>query len=73
MRSRIKRVLSAMFSESGSVSMVRVMSLWSLLMGSIIAVYGVLKGRDLTGVTELTAVFIGGAFGGKVAQKMVEK
>lgn len=62
-----------LLSESGSISTVRVMSLASLIVGSSIAIYGVIQGKDLGGVTELVSVFIGAAFAGKVGQKFIEK
>lgn len=72
MRSRIKRVLSAMFSEDGSVSMVRVMSLFSLIVGAFIAIWGLVAGKDLGGISQLCTVFVAGAFTGKIAQKFAE-
>lgn len=72
MPSSIKALLKALFSESSQFSMVRVMSLLSLAVGSYIALYSVYHRKDLIGVAELCAVFVGGAFAGKVAQKFIE-
>jgi hypothetical protein len=60
----MKHFLMAMFGESGSVSMVRVMSLITCLVALVIA----LRGGD----NALVGILIGTAFGGKVAQKFAE-
>ena len=62
-----------MFSETGEVSEMRVMSLISLFVGSFIAIYGMTKTPvDYSGVAMLAGLFIGAAFTGKIAQKRVE-
>jgi hypothetical protein len=55
--------LRSLFSSKSDVSMMRVMSLLSLLIGAYLAI----KGKDTS-----VAVFIYAAFGGKAAQKFVE-
>lgn len=55
--------IKSMFSDKGDVSMMRVLSLISLLIGGYLAV----TGKD-TSVT----VFVLAAFGGKVLQKQTE-
>lgn len=64
--------IKQLLSESGSISMVRVMSLVSLIIGSIIGLYGISHSKDLSGVAQLCAVFVGSAFAGKVGQKIME-
>lgn len=62
-----------MFSESGEVSQMRVMSMLSLLVGSFLAIYGIEKSTvDYSGLTMLAGLFVGAAFTGKVMQKKVE-
>lgn len=55
------RLLKALFSESSSISMMRVMALLSLLIGAKLA----FDGKD-------PSVFVIAAFGGKFAQKFAE-
>lgn len=69
----MKTWLSALFSCEDNVSVMRVMSLLSLLVGTIVAVVGVLKGSDLKDLSWLVAVFVTSAFGGKAIQKGFEK
>lgn len=67
-------MLKKLLEESGDdVSMIRVMSILSLLTGMVIGLYGVYAGKDLSGVAAICAVFVGAAFTGKVAQKFAEK
>lgn len=54
-------------------SMMRVMSLLSLVIGCVIGVVGLFMCKDLTGVATLAAVFVGAAFAGKVGQKAMEE
>lgn len=56
--------LSALFAENGSVSMMRVLSLLSLLIGGYLAIIG----KDVS-----VSIFVLAAFTGKVAQKALEK
>lgn len=65
--------LLKMLSESSEVSTMRVMSLLALIIGSGIAIYGVYKGNDLSGIAQICAIFVGAAFTGKAAQKYMEK
>lgn len=55
--------LKNLFSENGSISMMRLLSLISLLIGGYLA----LSGKDTC-----VSIFVLAAFGGKVAQKVVE-
>lgn len=56
--------LKNLFSENGDVSMMRFLSLISLLIGAYLA----LSGHDTS-----VSVFVYAAFGGKLLQKAVEK
>jgi hypothetical protein len=67
------QILKQLFSDSGEISMMRVMAMISLLAGIILAFVGISKTPiDYSGVSLLVGVFVGAAFGGKVAQKSVE-
>lgn len=57
------RFLKEMFNEKGNVSMMRVLSLISLLIGGYLAITG--KDASVT-------VFVGAAFIGKAGQKFIE-
>lgn len=61
-----------LFSENGSVSMMRMLSLISLLLAGWIAVRGLETHADLSGLSMLCGVFVGAAMGGKVMQKSFE-
>lgn len=70
----MKDVLRKIFEEAqGEISMVRIMALLSLLTGIAIGLYGVYKGKDLSGVAQICAVFVSAAFIGKVTQKFAER
>lgn len=60
----MKKFLFALFNENSEISAMRVMAVMSLLIGAILAS----KGADST----IVAIFVGAAFGGKVAQKFAE-
>ena len=68
----MKSFLTALFSDSGNVSMVRVLSLICVLTASGIALYAVSKGTDLSGISILCGTFLGAGLGAKVAQKSME-
>jgi len=59
----MKHWLKSLFSENGDVSMARVMSLLSLLIGGYLA---------LTGHDADVSIFVWAAFTGKVASKIAE-
>lgn len=69
----MKKLFRELFSESNKLSLMRVMSGFSLVVGTIIALIGIITKQNLTGVAELAGMFVISAFGGKVAQKAVEK
>lgn len=62
-----------MLSESGEISLMRVMALYSVIVSSMIALYGIYSNKDLTDVAALAGVFLGTAFAGKAGQKYMEK
>jgi hypothetical protein len=64
--------LREVFSEKSTISSLRIMSMIALLMSGYIAVRGLETHSDLSGLAMLCGVFLGAAFGGKVAQKSVE-
>lgn len=61
-----------LLSESGDISCMRVMSLLSLCFGFAVFISGLVAGRDLSQVSVIVGIFVGAAFGGKVAQKFGE-
>ncbi len=60
----MRRLLKSLFSDSGDISMMRVLSLISLIVGSYLAIVG----HDTS-----VGIFITAAFAGKTAQKIIEK
>jgi len=66
------KFIQDLLSESSTISTMRLMSLFSLFIGAGVACYGISQGKDLGGVAEVTAVFVGSAFSAKVAQKFGE-
>jgi len=67
------RIIRELLSDRGEVSCMRVMSLFSLAIGAMIACYGVYRGKDLSGLAQVCGVFVGAAFAAKTAQKFAEK
>jgi hypothetical protein len=61
-----------LLSSKSDTSMMRFLSLISLLVGGGIAIYGVYVGRDLLGLSALCGVFVSASFGGKISQKLIE-
>jgi uncharacterized membrane protein YiaA len=66
-------LLKQLLSDHNKISMVRIMSLASLITGIAIGLIGVITCTDLTGCAALAGVFVTSAFTGKVAQKFAEK
>jgi len=66
------KFIRLLLSEKNEISAVRAMAIYSLIIGSGIAIYGIVSNKDLGGVSELVAVFVGGGFAGKVGQKIIE-
>lgn len=65
-------LLKKLLSDNSGVSMMRLMSLLSLLFGAVIAFISLGKGRDLGADSTAIGIFVGAAFGGKVWQKSIE-
>lgn len=61
-----------MLLEGDKPSTMRLMCLISIFTGVTIGIYGVYQGKDLGGVAQICAVFIGAGFAGKVGQKFSE-
>ena len=69
----IKNLLKKLFEEAeGEISLMRVMSILSFLVGAGVAIYGVIRGKDLSGLAQVCGVFVGSAFAAKAAQKFAE-
>lgn len=68
----MKDFLLKLVSEKSEISSMRVMSLFSVLSATGLAVYGINKGQPLDSLSILCGVFLGAAFGGKVSQKFAE-
>jgi len=66
------KFIKELLSESGSISTMRLMSLFSLVVGAGVACFGIYQGKDLSGVAQVAAVFVGGSFSAKVVQKFSE-
>lgn len=66
-------MLKALFGETGSISMMRVMSLLCCVAAIVIAFVGVNKATpDYSGLALLCSTFLGSAMGGKILQKRIE-
>jgi len=69
----MKKILAQLFSDSGSISAMRVMSIICCLAAILIAIVGLHKDApDYGGLSTLCGTFLGAAFGGKVVQKQIE-
>lgn len=68
----MKDIIKQLFSESSGISSMRVMSMIALLIAGTIALLGLYKTTDLTGLSMLVGAFLASAFGGKVFQKAQE-
>lgn len=69
MKEYLKKVMA---DGDGTPSAMRWMSVVALFAGIVIAFVGLLKGKDLSTLAVLCGVFVGSAFGGKVAQSSIE-
>lgn len=68
----MKNCLKELFAEKGNVSMVRVLSFVCVVNATAIALYGILKGTDLSALSILCGTFLAAGLGAKVAQKSIE-
>jgi len=66
------KFVKELLAENGNVSTTRVMSLTSLFIGAMIAIYGIYMGKDMGGIAEICGIFVGSSFSAKVAQKYME-
>ena len=65
--------IKELFSDSGSISLMRVMSLLCCLSAIAIAIIGISKYNvDYSGVSLLVSSFLTAAMGGKIFQKRIE-
>jgi uncharacterized membrane protein YfcA len=69
----MKNWLNGLFSEQGTVSMTRVLSLICVLTAVGIALVSVYKAQNLDATVGVVSVFLGAGLGSKVAQKFAEK
>jgi len=68
----VKSFLLTLFSDTGGVSMMRVLSLICVTTASGIAIHAISTGSDLNATSVLCGVFLGAGIGGKVTQKITE-
>lgn len=68
----MKHMLIQLLSESGDVSMMRLLSLICVLTACFLAIYGVEHDKDLNAMAMLCSAFLGIGIGGKVMQRKVE-
>lgn len=68
----MKAFIKSLISESGSVSMTRVLSALCVVMACMIIMYGMIRGLDLNSLAGICSTFLGFGLGAKVAQKIVE-
>ena len=70
----MKDMILALLSDSGQVSMMRVMSLLCCLTAIALSLIVVIKGHpiDYIGLTTLVSAFLAAAFTGKIMQKRIE-
>lgn len=66
------KLIREILSEKSPISCTRLMSIIALIISGYIAVVGLQKGTDLSGLAMLCGTFLGAAFGGKVWQKSIE-
>lgn len=68
----MKQFIKEMFSETGNISMIRVLSFICVTTAAVIAFHAISVGSDLSATSVLCGVFLGAGIGGKVAQKVSE-
>ena len=66
------KFINKLLAEHSDLSAVRFMGILALLIGGIIAAYGLHKGSDLVGLAALVSAFVTPAFAAKVWQKSLE-
>jgi hypothetical protein len=68
----MKQWLNELFKSRSGVSSTRVIMFLSLFLSFILAMYGIINERDLTGVSMLCGTFLVPAFGNKAYAKRFE-
>ncbi len=68
----MKEFIKQLFSDSGDISMMRVLSFICVITASFIALRAVSVGSDLNAAAVLCGVFLGAGISGKVVQKVTE-
>jgi len=66
------KLIREILSEKSPISCMRLMSLIALFLAGYIAVVGLQKGSDLSGLSMLVGTFLAASFGGKTFQKNIE-
>lgn len=69
----MKKLLSSLLSDVGTVSMTRFLSLICVLSAVLISLTVILKEQPLDSAVGLVSVFLGAGFAGKVVQSFAEK
>lgn len=68
----MKKFFRALLSDQGDLSMTRFMSLTCVAAALVISIVCLYRGQPADSVVGLVSVFLGAAFGGKVAQRFAE-
>lgn len=68
----MKNWLKELFSEQGSVSMTRFLSLVCVVTAVILSVYGLAKDKNIDSLVGIVSVFLGAGLSSKVIQKFAE-
>jgi hypothetical protein len=68
----MKNWLNELFSEKGSVSMTRFLSLVCVFTAVILSVYGLAKDKNIDSLVGIVSVFLGAGLSSKVIQKFAE-
>lgn len=64
--------IKELFSDTGTVSMMRLLSLICVLTALCVAIHAISVGSDLSETAILCGVFLSAGIGGKVAQRVTE-
>ena len=68
----MSKFISQLFSDSGNVSMTRLLSLMCCINATVIAMWGIAKGTNLSDLSMLCGTFLACGMGAKVSQKWIE-
>ena len=69
----MKEWFKSLLSENGDVSMTRFLSLICVVTSIGLAIYGLVKDKNIDSLVGIVSVFLGAGFSGKVIQKFAEK